>query len=181
MIWTHEDGAPQTWSQGQILVPHSFGAFTVRMTEVKPKIDILHQVMMVADRGELADGWVAVDDFEFLYGPEECPTSPAPTPTPSPPTCKDDQLPCGDGQGCFTPRQRCDFAPDCKDNTDELGCPKEYYFDDCKQLTGSQNCGWEELAHDALDWNLCSGWSMTSIFCVSLLTQKMEPWDLLVR
>ena len=42
--------------------------------------------MVLADRGDTADGWATVDDFEFLAGPETCPMLPNP-PTPSPETC----------------------------------------------------------------------------------------------
>ena len=42
--------------------------------------------------------------------------------------------PCANGNGCFSQRQRCDFYPDCLDSTDELGCPEDFFFDQCQQV-----------------------------------------------
>ena len=54
--------------------------------------------------------------------------------------------------GCFSPEQKCDFRADCADNTDEKTCPIVYLFDDCIQITGTQDCGWIEEPKDSLNW-----------------------------
>ena len=56
--------------------------------------------------------------------------------------------------GTYTIEQRCDFRADCKDNTDEKTCPNVYIFDDCKQVTGDDDCGWNEEPKDSLDWKI---------------------------
>ena len=113
--------------------------------------------MVVADRGATGKGWAAVDDFVFFSDLAACPTKPegaAP-----PPDCEDlHQSLCRDGKGCYTQRQRCDFKQDCLDGTDELGCPEEYFFDECNSEATEDNCGWEELSHDdGLDWVIATG------------------------
>ena len=67
------------------------------------------------------------------------------------------QTPCIDGLGCYAQTQRCDFYPDCGDSSDELGCPKDYYFDNCLELNNGPECQWEELSEDALDWVIATG------------------------
>jgi hypothetical protein len=121
--------------------------------------------MVVAVRSQLVMGWGAMDDFEFLYDPITCPNLPippstttGPTPSPTPHTCPAGEEPCGGGKGCFAQRQKCDFFNDCMyEATDELGCPNDYFFDNCGGSTSMQNCGWEELSHDALDWIIAEG------------------------
>lgn len=41
----------------------------------------------------------------------------------------DNQIQCGNGEGCFEPQQRCDDVKDCEDGFDEDECGKfSFYF-----------------------------------------------------
>ena len=93
-------------------------------------------------------GFLIFVPFQCLIEPEDA------KPSPPPPVCdgeknwksvfevwwgnlfffEGDRLPCANGNGCFTQRQRCDFYPDCLDSTDELGCPNDFFFDQCQQV-----------------------------------------------
>ena len=64
--------------------------------------------------------------------------------------------------GCYKANQRCDFRADCKDNSDERTCPNVYLFDDCVQITGNANCGWEEEPEDSLNW-IIANQTMTEV------------------
>ena len=46
-----------------------------------------------------------------------------------------DKQACANGVGCFEERQKCDFFPDCGDATDEKGCPTDFFFDQCTQVS----------------------------------------------
>lgn len=42
---------------------------------------------------------------------------------PLPTSCGQD-FPCHDGKGCYSPKEKCDGAPNCHDYSDEWACPK---------------------------------------------------------
>ena len=121
--------------------------------------------MVQAGHGLTNDGWAAVDDFLFIpqsdsNGCHNQPpgSEPSPVSTSTPAQRCEDQglLSCLEGGGCFSISQKCDFYPDCGDNSDELGCPLMYLFDDCLLETGSDNCGWLENPVDDLDWTVAN-------------------------
>ena len=114
-----------------------------------------------------SDGWAAVDDFLFIpqsdsngcqNQPPGSEPSPVSTTSTSPAQSCEDQglLSCLKGGGCFSIKQKCDFYPDCQDESDELGCPLMFLFDDCLLETGSKNCGWLENPVDDLDWTVAN-------------------------
>ena len=107
-------------------------------------------------------GYVAVDDFQFVFESDSlaCPTRPEqPKTTTTPETsCADSGLlSCASEGECYSKQQRCDFYDDCFDGTDEKGCPQLYTFSDCESETGLDNCGWEEIPQDDLDFVVANG------------------------
>ena len=104
----------------------------------------------MAVRGDSPDGFVALDDLDFISDFGECPTEP---PEATPVYCKPEEFECSHDHSCISLEKVCDFWPDCSRGEDEQLCPLQYLFEDCKESL----CYWNEEPTDELDWVIASG------------------------
>lgn len=120
-------------------------------------------------RGDALDGFVALDDLDFISDYSECPTEP---PYAEPVYCKPEEFECTHDHTCIslvTPNHLCllaqivritmlqekvcDFWNDCAQGEDEKLCPLQYLFENCEESL----CYWNEEPTDELDWVIASG------------------------
>nr|XP_006821080.1 PREDICTED: apical endosomal glycoprotein-like [Saccoglossus kowalevskii] len=112
------------------------------------------KIVLEGMTGSYFTGDIAIDDVSFS---SECisggsiPGEVTTTDTPLP-TCVEDErmLACQDGSGCFYTWQRCNFYPECTDESDEKNCGKSCNFE-------SGLCGWINSLSDQFDWTLEQG------------------------
>lgn len=84
---------------------------------------------------------------------------------PSQLTCEDGQIACDDGSKCYAEADRCDFFPDCDDNSDEQNCESTTTCDDdeflCEEddvcYPSSYWCDGQMDCSDGSDEESCSG------------------------
>uniref|UniRef100_A0A3Q3L091 MAM domain-containing protein n=1 Tax=Mastacembelus armatus TaxID=205130 RepID=A0A3Q3L091_9TELE len=109
------------------------------------------QIMFEGKVGRSPKGDICLDDITFSPGCLLASSGEIEANTPPPPagSCPSTFLPCENGR-CFTLGQRCDFADNCGDGTDEKDCGTSCSFENGR-------CGWKSSLADIFDWTRGTG------------------------